>query len=291
MTILEIIQDVCSELSLPRHESVVGNTDLTIRQLLAQAHDDIDQMRRALEWPELQKEATITLVDGQASYALPGDYYKQVSRTHWDLNNQWELVGPLTAQEWQYYKSGIVGIGIRRRFRVKGSTTAQVFIDPTPDSSDAGQELRYEYISKSCVRPKTWVTGTTFLAGSFCFYNGNIYTTTAGGVSGVTAPTHTSSNASDGGIDWEFYSEPYTKYRADTDLPLLDPETHKKGIRWRWLDSKGMASATQKYEHAVMMQQAATNLKGARTLNLAGGRDGEPPWLGLENIPDHGYGS
>jgi len=291
VTILEIIQDVCSELSLPRPDSVVANTDLTIRQILAIAHDDIDQMRRALEWPELQKEATITLVADQASYALPGDYYKQIARTHWDLENDWEMVGPLTPQEWQYYKSGIVNVGIRRRFRVKGSTAKQIYLDPTPTSDEAGQFLRYEYIGKSCVRPKTWVTGTTFLAGSYCFYDGNIYKTTAGGVSGVTAPTHTTGTASDGGISWDFYDEPYTRYRADTDLPLLDAETHKKGIRWRWLDSKGMASATQKYEHAVMMQQAASLLSGSRTINLAGGSDGEPPWLGLDNVPDHGFGS
>ena len=291
MTILEIIQDVCSELSLPRPDSVVANTDLTIRQILAIAHDDIDQMRRALDWPELQKEATITLVDGQASYALPGDYYKQIARTHWDLENDWEMVGPLTPQEWQYYKSGIVNVGIRRRFRVKGSTAKQFYLDPTPTASEAGQILRFEYVGKSCVRPKTWVTGTTFLAGSYCFYDGNIYKTTAGGVSGVTPPTHTTGTASDGGISWDFYDEPYTRYRADTDLPLLDAETHKKGIRWRWLDSKGMASATQKYEHAVMMQQAASLLSGSRTINLAGGSDGEPPWLGLDNVPDHGFGS
>lgn len=289
MTILQIIQDVCLELSLPKPATVIGNTDLTTQQLLAIAHDDIDQMRRAHEWPELAKEATVTLVADQASYALPGDYLKQIPGTHWDLNNQWELNGPLTPQEWQYYQSGIVNVGLRRRFRVKGATTKQLFIDPTPDSSEAGQELRYEYISLSALRPRTWVTGTTFLGGSYCFYNGNIYTTTAGGVSGATAPTHTTGSASDGGIDWAIYTDPYQRYLADTDMPLLDSQVHKKGIRWRWLEAKNMAAAAQKYEHGVMLQAAKTNLSGMRDVNLSGCDSNGPRFF--PNIPDHGFGS
>lgn len=291
MTILEIIQDVCLELSLPKPASVIGNTDLTVSQLLAIAHDDIDQMRRYADWPELQKEATITLVDAQQSYALPGDYFKQIARTHWDQSNNWELLGPLTPQEWQLIKQGITAPVVRRRYRVKGSTTKQLFIDPTPDSGDAGAILRYEYQSKSCVRPQTWVTGTTFLAGAYCFYDGNVYSTVLGGVTGATPPTHTSGDTSDGGVSWAFYDSAYTKYRADTDLPLLDPETHKKGIRWRWLDSKGMASASVRADHRAMLEQAVSLFRGARTLNLATCTSDEPAWLGPYSIPETGFGS
>lgn len=291
MTILEIIQDVCSELSLPRPTSVIGNTDLTITQLLAQAHDDIDQMRRAYDWPELHRTATVTLVTSQANYALPADYAKQVPRTHWDGTNDRELIGPVSAQEWQYLQNSVLGAsGLTTYFRVKGIASNQLYLSPTPTSAENGQTRTYEYIAKTCVRPKTWVTGTTFTAGSYCFYNGNIYYTTAGGVSGATAPTHTSGTASDLGISWEYYSEPYTKYRADTDIPLLDNEVHKKGIRWRWLASKSMAHSDVKADHAMMLQQAKTNLTGARTLNLAGNCEDGPRLISLLNVPDSGYG-
>lgn len=49
-----------------------------------------------------------------------------------------------------------------------------------------------------------WKTGTTYAAGDYCVNANKVYQTAAGGVSGATAPTHTSGSASDGGVTWTF---------------------------------------------------------------------------------------
>jgi hypothetical protein len=69
--------------------------------------------------------------------------------------------GPLTPQQWQLYKSSVIGKAtIERRWRVKQpvagtSGKAYFFIDPTP--GDNGSALVFEYNSNS---PILSVTGT-----------------------------------------------------------------------------------------------------------------------------------
>jgi len=52
-----------------------------------------------------------------------------------------------------------------------------------------------------------WETATSYSAGDFVKHLGNIYKTAAGGTSGATPPTHITSDASDGGVTWTFYSK------------------------------------------------------------------------------------
>jgi len=49
-----------------------------------------------------------------------------------------------------------------------------------------------------------WETGTVYAAGARITHGCLLYTTTAGGTSGSTAPTHTSGSASDGGVTWAY---------------------------------------------------------------------------------------
>lgn len=51
-----------------------------------------------------------------------------------------------------------------------------------------------------------WASGATIAAGSYRYYGLNVYYTGTGGTAGVTAPTHTSGTASDGGVSWEYRS-------------------------------------------------------------------------------------
>lgn len=52
------------------------------------------------------------------------------------------------------------------------------------------------------VKRSLWATATVYGAGAIVGSRGNIYTTTVGGTSGVTAPTHSSGSVSDGGVTW-----------------------------------------------------------------------------------------
>ena len=49
-----------------------------------------------------------------------------------------------------------------------------------------------------------WLTGITVSPQSYCFSNGNLYYTTLGGVTGITAPSVTTGSISDGTVTWTF---------------------------------------------------------------------------------------
>lgn len=162
--------------------SIVGSSDEQSLRLLALAHREGKELRSRFSWPQLQREKTITTVAGQESYALPPDLERFTFNAEWDRTNHWELLGPSSPQEWQWRKSGVSASVPRYRFRIKGVTNNRVFIDPTPATS--GIVLVFEYVSTNWILPVTWTTGTVFLANKYCSYNGNIYSTSGGGVTG-----------------------------------------------------------------------------------------------------------
>ncbi len=145
MSLLSMLQDVCALGNIKRPTSVIGSTDTQVIQLLALAHYAGKVVRKMYDWPQLEKRASFATVNGTATYALATDFERLISRTAWDTTNHWELVGPLTPQEWEFRKAAIVSTGPRKRFRIWQSATNQISIDPTP--TDAAT-LVYEYISK-----------------------------------------------------------------------------------------------------------------------------------------------
>lgn len=289
MSILSLVQAVANQLGLDTPSALVGSSDTTAKQLLALAELEGQESRKLNEWPELSKEYTFTLATSTASYALPTDLEKFIFRTEWDRNNHWEMLGPATAQEWQYLKSGLAVSGPRWRFRIKGSTSTQFFFDPTPSSADNGKTMAFEYQSKNWCRPKTWTASTSFSAAKYCWYNGNIYYTTSGGTTGSTAPTHTTGSASDDGVTWIYQDIIYEAFLADTDEILLDEQIFKLGLKWRFLQTKGMAYQPFQKEWMDSIKIKSTELRGARTLSLA-----RRPISLLVNpsmFADSGYGS
>lgn len=229
------------------------------------------------------------LVFSKQAYDLPHDFNQHINRTQWDRTRRWELEGPISPQEWQFRKSGIIASSVRRRYRVKGLATDKLFIDYPPAESDNGAILVFEYYSRNWVRPRTWVTSTTFAAGSYCFYNGNYYQTTNGGTTGSTAPTHTSGTVSDGSVSWTYYGEPYENWLADTDESNLPDEVLKLGIIWRFLMMKGLEYAKIEQQYERQLNIAATKLSGARDLRL----DGRPVeyLVSQRNVPDGNWQS
>jgi hypothetical protein len=147
-TLLQIMQAVCDEVGLPRPSSIIGSTDDQVRQLLALANLEGEELASRAGhiggWPRLRGEHSITTVDSTASYAFPSDLQYFTNTTAWDRTNKWQLLGPVSPQEWQVLKSGLTVTGPRRRFRVMNNL---IYIDPTPTSSDAGDTLIFEYYS------------------------------------------------------------------------------------------------------------------------------------------------
>lgn len=152
MTLLSIVQNVANEVGIAVPAFVMAATDPLGKQLLQLANRSGQALVRRHPYAMLQREQTVTLVDGQADYALPSDFGRFIDRTQWDRNNNWELIGPMSPQEWQWRKSGVVTTSPRRRFRIKPNiSTRKLYFDPTPTSSEAGQIMVFEYVSTGWV--------------------------------------------------------------------------------------------------------------------------------------------
>jgi hypothetical protein len=96
---------------------------------------------------------TVTLTFSQTKYALPSGYDRLIDRTEWDKSQHWEQLGPETAQQWQWLKSGFISTGPRVRFRILGNLY-QIF--PALSTDDY---MGFEYVSN------LWVTATGVTTG------------------------------------------------------------------------------------------------------------------------------
>ena len=57
---------------------------------------------------------------GQANYPMPADYERTVNKTMYNKTNRWSVIGPKTAQEWQWLKASYITTGPRMRYRIMG---------------------------------------------------------------------------------------------------------------------------------------------------------------------------
>lgn len=97
-------------------------------------------------------EVGAALVFGQDTYAMPTDFRKYTNKTWWDRTNQWELLGPDSAQVDQWHRSGIVATGPRRHFRNIGPYANTYRLWPPPMTLTEPIQLVYEYITINTVR-------------------------------------------------------------------------------------------------------------------------------------------
>ncbi|MDR6393057.1 hypothetical protein [Paraburkholderia phenoliruptrix] len=95
---------------------------------------------------------------GNESYPIPSDADHFIQQTGWDRSFRWQLVGPLTAQEWQVLKSGISPTGPRLRYRIMDGL---IFVNPVPASLDS---LVMEYYSTGWCQSATGVPQTAWAA-------------------------------------------------------------------------------------------------------------------------------
>lgn len=175
MTILTIAQTCCNRLQITAPtSSFPTSTDNNFILLKALMEEVGRAIRDEYPWPELTKQHAFNLLNGVDAYPLPGDYDRTLSETWWNRTQRWPLIGPMTAQDWQLYKSGLITTLPRQRFRPKYWATNQFFIDPTPTSDENNQLCVYEYISQSIFRPANWIANTAYTTSSYVSSNGII---------------------------------------------------------------------------------------------------------------------
>jgi len=101
---------------------------------------------------------------GQSDYTLPSDFERLVDNTLWDRSRFWAMRGPQSPQEWQLYKSSVIGrASIQRRWRLRQiSGTTRFSIDPVP--TDNGSALVFEYVSNAWCQSQSGTPQNTWQA-------------------------------------------------------------------------------------------------------------------------------
>jgi hypothetical protein len=103
--------------------------------------------------PVLQSFTGAAVIFSQDTYALPQDFGSFIAGTYWDRGKKWELLGPLSPQEDQMVRSGVVAQGPRMMFRIAGRDQYRLILRPPPSSvTITTAPLVMEYTTK------WWVT-------------------------------------------------------------------------------------------------------------------------------------
>lgn len=102
----------------------------------------------------------------KVQYSLPSDYDSSMPRTQWDKGNHWEMLGPESAQQWEWLMSGYISTGPRIRWRLLGAYF-QIF----PGLSNS-ELLGYEYKSNGWATNAVGVSKTSFTVDTdTCIYS------------------------------------------------------------------------------------------------------------------------
>ena len=242
MNLLEIVRSVGEECGYTVDSSlVISSENETTKQLKAMAQRIIEEMADKYPWPQLNRTATITLVAGQADYALPGDFSRYHFETFWNSSTNWAVLGPMSEIEYAQFLGNATPAQTAGYFTIQGISDARFTVWPTPGAGEAGETIIFRYVSARPIRPQTWVEGLSINPGDYCAYNGNFYyAPSSTGATGPTPPTHTSGSASDGVITWEYYGGAYQTFRADTDVPVLSDRILRQGLLERFGELHGI---------------------------------------------------
>jgi hypothetical protein len=105
-----------------------------------------------------------TFTFGQSDYPAPPAFQRPLDNTMWDRSRFWSMRGPQSPQQWQLYKSSVIGRAtIQRRFRFRQINGNLVFsIDPVP--TDNGSSLVFEYVSNAWCKSSGGTPQTSWLA-------------------------------------------------------------------------------------------------------------------------------
>lgn len=101
-----------------------------------------------------------SIVLAQTAYDLPLDFETITDRTQWDKTKHWEALGPESAQQWQWLKSGYISTGPRIRWRILDN---QFQVWPPMNTNEY---LGWEYRSKGWARSSTGEVKNSFTADS-----------------------------------------------------------------------------------------------------------------------------
>lgn len=252
--------------------SIISTTSNVQQQLNAVIRAESEFLRNQRIFPQCKRVLTFPISAGRSKYSLPEDFYSALYRTQWDTSAKWEMLGPVSDADWNLRLYGVAVTGPQTAYRIFGpdmnpqTTGGQFQVNPIPATSDV---ISYEYITKTMFIPPFWSANTVVAATSYRSASGNIYFTTAGGTTGATNPTATSSVPVDGTVTWTYITAPYETIITDSDLSLFDDDIMIAGIRYRYQTVKGVDSSQAKAEHDALVDSAVARWTGNFRISLA----------------------
>lgn len=146
----DIINDVAAEIGLGSSADPYASTDSNFIQLRALLKSVGRRLTFENDWSHLRGEYVATTSSGQSQYGLPPDWNNMIDQTGWNRTNRLPIGGPLSPQEWQFFKSRLSGVVFNVLFRqMQGRWNLY------PDTSTpAGYQIACEYNSR------WWVGGS-----------------------------------------------------------------------------------------------------------------------------------
>jgi hypothetical protein len=161
VSLLSIIQGAADLLSLSRPSVVVASPDQQIRQLLALANLEGEELakRPSRGWQALTKELTfVTVAAEEQTNAVAADFDFCIADTAYNRDQARKLRGPLTPEAWQALKASLVTSVTGDLFRIRGDAFLML---PAPT---AGELIAYEYSSAYWAKSSAGVAKAQYTA-------------------------------------------------------------------------------------------------------------------------------
>lgn len=142
MTLLTILDEAAARIGLQSIQSVVGNSDQTVRSLFSLANQEGRSLARRTSWQALTNAFTFTTVAAnEQTNAIPEDFDWIVPDSIFNRTTRRRIAGPLNASEYQADQASLV-VRVWDTFRIRGNS---MLLSPAPP---AGETIAYEYITK-----------------------------------------------------------------------------------------------------------------------------------------------
>jgi hypothetical protein len=111
----QVIQNMSSVANLDTEFQVTGNGILQDTFVTG-----INGNQVTINIPGTGSYQNTELTFGQVMYDMPSDYQRSVNKTQYNKTNRWSVIGPKSAQEWQWIKASYITTGPRMRYRIMG---------------------------------------------------------------------------------------------------------------------------------------------------------------------------
>lgn len=286
-TIKEVISEFCARSNLPIFSSYVGvnqPSQLQYLSLLRQIGDDL--RNRPYNWSCLKRPYYFNTQTGVSKYQLPGDFYRMLDSSQWDVTNQMPMNGPISDAQMAYRQVVAINLTNRKGYNLVGPTeylfntspyqqrSAGTFQLDQPGANNTDQVF-LNYVSCNWLWPQDWAATTAYVVGDIRAGNGNIYYCTVSGTSGTTRPSATSGNITDGTVTWVLYREPYllsasqNTNLSDNDRVLFDMDLMVEGLKYAYLNAKKLPADAERAAWDQTIKNAYTRNEAPVRSSLA----------------------